>query len=58
MEETRLVITVACKVPLSDADVRFLQIDMATRLQATLVQKIASVEFKREQHGQATTNPQ
>lgn len=51
MEETKIIITVACKSPLSEADVRFLQLDLSSRLQATLVQKLASVEFNEEKHG-------
>jgi hypothetical protein len=51
MEETKIVITVQCKVPLSEADIQWLQADMQRRLLAALVQKIASIEFKRESHG-------
>lgn len=58
MDATRVVITVDCKVPLSEADLRFLELDVASRLQTTLVQKFASVIFEREHHGQETPSPQ
>jgi hypothetical protein len=43
----RFVVEVQCKVPLSDADMRFLEADIKRRLNIALVQKFASVNFKR-----------
>lgn len=51
MEETKIIITVTCKVPLTSTDMRYLENDVTRRLQATLVQKLASVEFKEEKNG-------
>jgi hypothetical protein len=51
MEETKIVVVVTCKQALTEADLRFLELDLTRRLQATLVQKLASVIFQREQHG-------
>jgi hypothetical protein len=45
--QTRFVVTVECKMALSDADLRFLEADIKRRLQIALVQKFASVDFKR-----------
>lgn len=48
MEETKIIITVNCKAPLTEADVRWLQLDVTRRLETTLVQKLASISFKKE----------
>lgn len=45
MEETKFTVTVECKVPLTAADLRFLQADINSRLYATLMQKIVDIKF-------------
>jgi hypothetical protein len=43
--QTRFVVTVSSKIPLTDADMRFLERDIQNRLHNALVQKIADVTF-------------
>jgi hypothetical protein len=43
--QTRFVVTVRSRIPLSEADMRFLERDMQNRLHNALVQKIADVTF-------------
>ena len=45
--QTRFAIEVECKVALTDADLRYLEHEFKRRLHAALVQKFASIEFKR-----------
>jgi hypothetical protein len=43
--QTRFIVTVRSRIPLTDADMRFLERDMQNRLQNALVQKVADVTF-------------
>ena len=51
MEETVLTATIRCKLPLSDADLRWIEADITRRLQSALVQKLADITFTKEIHG-------
>jgi hypothetical protein len=45
MEETKITVLVACKSPLTESDLDWLEQDITSRLRTSLVQKLASVEF-------------
>ena len=55
MEETKIIIIVECKVPLTEWDVQWIKRETQHRLMAGLVQKSASIIFEREYDGQAAT---
>lgn len=47
MEATTFTTIVKCEIPLTEKDMQFLEREIAARLQAVLVQKIPTIEFKR-----------
>lgn len=49
MEATTFTATVKCEIPLTEADLRFLERHIAAQLNAVLVQKNPTIEFERDE---------